>query len=75
MSNNQAECYSLLMASHLTKEIGFKSVLIYGDSEILINFLNSSISLNNFALNAILQRIRRNLKEFSKMMQSTFFGI
>ena len=67
MSNNQAECYSLLMASQLAKEKGFKSVLIYGDSEILINSLNSSASLNNFSLNAVLQRIRRNLKEFAKI--------
>ena len=42
------------------------SVQIYGDSEILINALNSSASLNNFSLNAIFQRIRRNLKEFAK---------
>ena len=67
MSDNQAECYSFLMASQLAKEKGFMSVQIYGDSEILINALNSSASLNNFALNAILQRIRRNLKEFAKI--------
>ena len=67
MSNNQAKCYSFLMASHLAKEKGFKSVLIYGDSELLINSLNSSASLNYFALNAILQRIRSILKVFSKI--------
>ena len=55
------------MASQLAKEKGFKLVLIYGDSELLINSLNYSASLNNFALNAILQRSRRNLKEFSKI--------
>ena len=53
MSNNQVECYSFLMASHLAKEKGFMSVQIYGDSEILINALNSSDSLNNFSLNVI----------------------
>ena len=67
MSNNQVEGYSLLMATQLAKEKGFQSVLIYGDSELLINSLNSSASLNYFALNAILQRIRRNLNVFSKM--------
>ena len=67
MSKNQEECYSLLMASQLAKEKGFKSVLIYGDSKLLIISLNSSTSLSNFSLNAILQRIRRILKVFSKI--------
>ena len=66
MSNNQAECYNLLMASQLAKEKGFMSVQIYGDSEILIKALNSSDSPSNFALNTILQRIRRNSKYFAK---------
>ena len=64
MSNNQEECYSLLMVSQLAKEKGFMSVQIYGDSDILINALNSSASLNNFSLNAIFKRNKRNLKEF-----------
>ena len=67
MSNNQVKGYSFLMATQLAKEKGFQSVLIYGDSELLINSLNSLVSLNNFALNAILQRIRRILKVFSKI--------
>ena len=67
MTNNQAKGYSLLMATQLAKEKGFQAVLIYGDSKLLINSLNSSVSLSNFALNAILQRIRRNLKAFAKI--------
>ena len=67
MSNNQVEGYSLLMATQLAKEKGFQSLLNYGGSELLINSLNSSVSLNNFALNAILQRIRRNLKAFARV--------
>ena len=62
MSNNQAESYSLLMATQLAKEKGFKSVLIFGDSEMLIKTLNSADSFNNYALNIILQRIRTILK-------------
>ena len=42
-------------------------VLIYGDTELLINSLNSSVSLSKFALNAIIQRIRRNIKTFAKI--------
>ena len=67
MSNNQAEGYSLLMETQLAKEKWFQAVLIYSDSELLINSLNSLVSLSNFALNAILQRIRRNLKAFAKI--------
>ena len=66
MSNNQAESYILLLASQLDKEKGFKSILIFGGSEILIKSLNSTDSLNNSALNITLQRIRRILKDFDK---------
>ena len=66
MSNNQDKSYSLLLASHLVKEKGYKSVQIYGDSEMLIKALNSSNNLNNSALNSILQRIRIILKFFDK---------
>ena len=44
MSNNQAEFYSLLQASQLAKNKGYKSVQIFGDFEILIKALNSSDS-------------------------------
>ena len=66
MSNNQAEIYSLLFATQLAKEKGFKSVQFFCDSEILIKALNSTNSLNNSALNITLQRIRRILKDFDK---------
>ena len=67
MTNNQPIGYSLLMATQLAKEKAFQAVLIYGDTELLINSLNSSVSLSNFALNAILQRIKRNLKAFPRI--------
>ena len=66
MSNNQAEFYSLLQASQLAKNKGYKSVQIFGDSEILIKALNSSDSLNFFALIVTLQRIKRVLNFFDK---------
>ena len=47
MSNNQAKSYSLLLMSQLVKEKGYKSVQIFGDSEMLIKALNSADSLNN----------------------------
>ena len=36
LTNNQAECYSLFMASQIAMEKGYKSVQIFGDSEMLI---------------------------------------
>ena len=49
MSNNQAESYSLLMASQFAKEKGYKSIQIFGDSKMLIKALNSPDSLNKFS--------------------------
>ena len=66
MSNNQVEFYSLLQASQLAKNKGYKSIQIFDDSEILIKALNSSDSLKKFALIITLQRIKRVLKKFDK---------
>ena len=66
-SNNQAECYSLLMATQIAMEKGYMSVQIFSDSEMLIKALNSVDSFNNFALNIILKRIRIILKGFEKV--------
>ena len=54
MSNNQAECYSLLMACQISKEKGYKSIQIFGDSKLLIKALNSAELFNNSALNSTL---------------------
>ena len=52
------------MATQFAKEKGFKSVQIFGDSEMLIKDLNSDDNFNSFALDNILQRIRIIMKEF-----------
>ena len=57
MSNNQEESYSLLKACQMTKKLGFKSIQIFGDSKLLIKFLNTNGHFNNSTLNLILQRI------------------
>ena len=55
---------SLLLAVQLPKEKAFKSIQIFGDSEMLIEALNSADKFNNFSLKNILQRIRIIMKEF-----------
>ena len=72
MSNNQAESYNLLKACQLAQEDGFKSIQVYGDSELLIKSLNSDGLFNNPNLNLILQIIRNVMKEFEK---AEFFHI
>ena len=64
MINNQAKCYSLLMAIQLEKGKGFKSLKKFGDSEILVKTLNTTATFNNSLLNVILQRIKTTLKDF-----------
>ena len=57
------------MATQIAKEKGYKSVQIFGDSEMLIKVLNSVDNFNNSALNIIMKRIRIILKEF-EMVES-----
>ena len=64
MSNNQDECYNLLMVIQVAKENVFKSIQVFDDSEMLIKALNSCDCFNNSSLNKSLQRIRHLLKEF-----------
>ena len=67
MTNSQAESHSLLMAIKLAKDFGFKSIHIFGDSEMLIKILNFDDCLHNFSLNNSLQRIQNLLKEFDRV--------
>ena len=63
-SNNQVESYSLLKAFQIAKELDYKSIQIFGDSELLIKLLNFEDYFSNLALNKTLQRIRNTLKDF-----------
>ena len=67
MLNNQAKSYSLLKACQIPKEIGYKSIQIFGDSDLLIKLLNSEYHSNNSALNNILQRIQNSVNEFENV--------
>ena len=57
MSNNQVEYYSLLKACQIAKAVGFQSIQIYGDSELLIKLINLEGQFNNSVLNKILKKI------------------
>ena len=67
MSNNQAECYSLLITCQIAKEKGYKSIQIFSNSELLIKVLNVADHFNNSALNKYLLRIQNILKEFDRV--------
>ena len=56
------------MVSQIAKEKGFKSLQIFGNSEMLIKALNSDDYFNNYALNKYLQRIQNVLKEFDMVV-------
>ena len=55
------------MAIQLAKGKGFKSVQIFGDSEMLVKTLNTAVTFNNSLLNVILQRIKTTLKCFDSV--------
>ena len=67
MINNQAERYGLLKACQIAKELGYKSIQILGDSELLIKSLNSSSQFCNADLNNILLRVWDLLKDFESV--------
>ena len=52
------------MVTNIAKGKGYKSVQIFGNSEMLIKVLNSVDNFNNSTLNIIFKRIRIILKEF-----------
>ena len=67
---NQAECYSLLKACQIVKDIGYKAIHIFRDSELLIKVLNSEYHFSNPSLNKSLQRIRDILKAFDRVVSN-----
>jgi len=47
------------------KELGYNIIQIFGDSELLINLLNSEDYFRNPTLNKTLQRIWNTMKDFN----------
>ena len=67
MYNNQAKSYNILKACQLEKEVGFKSIQVFGDTELFIKMLNSNGLFNNSTLKLILQRIQNSMKDFEQV--------
>ena len=63
-TNYQAKILACLKSSQLAKEGGHKDLQIFGDSEILINVLNTDKYFRNFSLNGTMQRIQFIVTEF-----------
>ena len=57
LSNNQVELYALLKSYQLAKEAGHNNLQIFGDSEIIIKFLNFATKFTNISLNVTMQRL------------------
>ena len=57
-----------MKACQIVKDIGYKSIQIFGDSELLIKLLNSEDHFNNPSLNKSLQRIQNILKDFDRVV-------
>ena len=52
----------------MVKHIGYKSIQVFGDSELLIKMLNSEDHFNNPSLNKSLQTICNILKDFDRVV-------
>jgi ribonuclease HI len=52
ISNNEAEYEALLHGLHLKISLGIKGVLVYGDSEVVINRVNKSWDRNKENMDA-----------------------
>ena len=57
LTNNQAELFALLKSYQIAKAVGPNNIQIFGDSEIIIKFLNSASKFNNLSLNVTMQRL------------------
>jgi ribonuclease HI len=63
-SNNQAEVLSLLKACQLARKRNPEEIVVFGDSELLIRALRKNKRFNDSALNKLMTRVIRLLKEF-----------
>ena len=56
-TNNQAEILALLKSCQIAKEAGHKDLQMFGDSKILIKFLNIDNLFSNMSLTVTMHRL------------------
>lgn len=67
ISNNHTESYSLLKACQIAKELGYKIIQIFWDTELLIKLLNSEDHFRNPTLNKNSIMNPKHLKYFDRV--------
>ena len=65
-TNNEAEYEALLKGLELTKSVGAKSVLVQGDSQLVIGQVNGMYEAKEERMKKYLNKVRRLIKKFSK---------
>ena len=65
-TNNEAEYEALLKGLELTKSLGAESILIQGDSQLVIGQVNGTYEAKEEWMKKYLNKVRRLIKKFSE---------
>ena len=65
-TNNEAEYDALLKGLELAKSLGAKSVLVQGDSQLVISQVNGMYEAKEERMKKYLNKVRRLIKNFSE---------
>ena len=64
-TNNEAEYEALLKGLELAKSLGAESVLVQGDSQLVIGQMNGTCEAKEERMKKYLNKVRRLIKKFS----------
>ena len=65
-TNNEVEYKALLKGLELTKSLGAESVLVQGDSQLVIGQVNGTYEAKEERMKKYLNKVRRLIKKFSE---------
>ena len=65
-TNNEVKYETLFKGLELAKSLGAKSIIIQGDSQLIIGQVNGTCEANKEQMNKYLNRGRRLVKKFKK---------
>jgi ribonuclease HI len=65
VSSNEAEYEALLHGLRLAVSLGFKRLLVYGDSLLVVQQVNKELDVNKETIGAYVAEIRKLEKNFS----------